>query len=215
MRKIENEFWSDSRPYYVLYIDKYFLKNIYSQIYTDFPDIGQIAYIGANTRRINKDYSVNGEQLSGEDLNKNNKKQKDNYNKNTKQDNIKKAGVSICDSKEESEIREYANIHEIKEMNNMIFYKQMLRKIAYTCKEKKNSNICHIKGRVIMYDKYKDAGDVFVNVDNNCVWLKKRGMDTTAMNMSHILGDVHVIGYILEEASESRPRIIKAIAIYT
>ena len=215
MKKIENDYWSDLVVYYILYQDKYFMKSIYAQLFEEFPDVGQIAYIGTNTRKFSKDYSINGENFSGEDLNKNIEEKKDRYNQNIKQDNAKKAGIGLCDSVEESEIREYANIHEIKEMNNFLFYKQMLRKIVLASFSKKLSNICHIKGRINMYDKFKEKEDVFIKMDNSCIWLKKSYMDTTAMNMAHLLGDVHVVGFILEEETKTTPRIIKAIAIYT
>ena len=211
MKRIENEFWSDQRPYYILYEDKYFLKNIYAQLFTDYPDVGQIAYIGTNTKKLSKDYSVNGEEYLGRHFNNNDEKYNDNINQNTKQDNRKKAGINICDANEESEIREYANIKEIKEMNNMLFYKQMLRKITIACASKKTNNICHVKGKISMYDKFKDGEDIFLRIGDNCIWLKKEYMDTTAMNMTSILGEVHLIGFVLENENN---KIIKAIAMY-
>jgi len=54
----ENEYWSDKRPYYILYQDKTFLKNIFAQVFSDFSDFGEIAYIGASTHKFSKDYSL-------------------------------------------------------------------------------------------------------------------------------------------------------------
>ena len=59
MRNIDKDIWSDTRPYYILYQDKSFLKDIYAQIFIDFPDVGEIAYIGTSTHRLTKDYSYN------------------------------------------------------------------------------------------------------------------------------------------------------------
>ena len=212
METIENEFWSDVRPYYMLYQDKYFLKSIYAQIFSDFPDVGQISYIGTSTKKLSKDYSVNGEESVQKDFNKNNEKNNNDINQNFKKDNRKKAGINVCDASEESEIREYANIKEIKEMNNMLFYKQMLRDIVIECTSKKIKNICHLKGNICMYDKFKEGEDIFVRLKNNCIWLKKEYMETTAVNMTSILGEVHVIGFVIESSNDIK--VIKAIAMY-
>lgn len=58
MNSVKNEYWSDKRPYYILYQDKPFLKDIFAQIFVEFPDVGEIAYIGASTHRLTRDYSL-------------------------------------------------------------------------------------------------------------------------------------------------------------
>lgn len=58
MNNVQNKYWSDSRPYYILYQDKPFLKDIFAQLFKDFPDVGEIGYIGATTHRLTKDYSL-------------------------------------------------------------------------------------------------------------------------------------------------------------
>ena len=214
MKKIENKFWSDSKPYYILYQDKLFLKNIYAQIFTSFPDVGQIAYIGTSTKKRSSDYSVHGEENLGNDINKNYEKEDEDFNKNIRKDNRKKAGLNICDVNEESEIREYSNIKEIKEMNNMLFYKQMLKKLVLACESKKINCICHLKGNICMYDKYIEGDDVFVRMGKNCIWMKREFMDTTAINMTNLLGEVHLIGFVLEDEIKKDNIVIKAIAMY-
>ena len=63
MNIVENEYWSDKRPYYILYQDKNFLKDIFSQIFSPPLDVGEIAYIGTNSRRLTKEYSVDRRKL--------------------------------------------------------------------------------------------------------------------------------------------------------
>ena len=58
MNNVDNEYWFNGRPYYFLYQDKTFLKDIFSQICSDFTDFGEIAYIGASTHKTSKDYSL-------------------------------------------------------------------------------------------------------------------------------------------------------------
>ena len=213
MIKTENEFWSDNRPYYILYEDRTFMKNLYAQLFIDFPDVGEIAYIGTSSHKISKDYSIGSELNVGDDRKKSDKKL--DVEKNNKKDQRQRAGINICDIQEESQIREYANIKEIKEMNNMLFYKKILRKLTHVCSTKECKNLYHIKGKILMYDSYKEDEDVFVKMEGSCVWLKKSNMDITAMNMTGILGNVHMIGYIIEEETKTSPMVIKAIAIYT
>lgn len=65
MNKVDNEYWSDKRPYYILYQDKPFLKDIFAQVISEFPDFGEIAYIGASTHKLSKDYSLDRRAISG------------------------------------------------------------------------------------------------------------------------------------------------------
>lgn len=132
-----------------------------------------------------------------------------------KNDVRKKARLCIIDSNEESQIREYANIKEIKEMNNMLFYKKIIQGLIneYVCG--RCNNLCVIKDKIDIYDEFKEGEDVFVKMAGACIWLKREYMDTTAINIANVMGKVNMIGYILEEESEESPRVIKALAIYT
>ena len=128
MKNNENDCWSDSRPYYILYQDKTFLKDIFAQLFVDFPDVGEIAYIGASTHRLTRDYSLDSEKSNC--IDKRDRFKEHDEEMDRKNDARKRAKISICDSNEESQIREYANIKEIKEMNNMLFYKQLIRRLV-------------------------------------------------------------------------------------
>ena len=209
---IENECWSDSRPYYILYQDKEFIKNIYAQVFSGYPDIGEIAYIGATTKRLARDYFLEGEGINVENFRN---KEEDKREKDLRLDNRKKAGLRINDVNEESQIREYANIPEIKEMNNMLFYKSMLRELVDSFVNKKCNSIKYINAKVEFYDSYKEGEDIFIKMDGACIWLKKNNLDTSAINILNLMGKVNMIGYIIEQETDNTPVIIKALAIYT
>ena len=100
-------------------------------------------------------------------------------------------------------------------MNNMLFYKRLIKSLIVEHTKGKCNKLCIIKDKVLMYDKYKESEDVFVKMDGCCVWLKRIYMDTTALNIANVMGTVNMLGYILEEATENSPRIIKALAMYT
>lgn len=213
MSNVINDYWCDTRPYYILYQDKPFLKDIFAQTVSTLPDFGEIAYIGASTHKLAKDYSLDEEQLSARDRRQNLKEE--NCERGIKSDVRRKARINVFDSDEESQIREYANIHEIKEMNNMIFYKKLIKSLIREYSTGNCRSLCFIRDKVTIYKEYKEMEDVFVKMDGCCVWLKREYMDTTAINIANIMGTVNMLGYVLEEASEISPRVIKALAIYT
>jgi len=97
----------------------------------------------------------------------------------------------------------------------MLFYKELVRKIVKACVRGECDSLCFINDRINIYDNFKEGEDIFVKMGENCVWLKKEYMDATAINITNIIGKVNMIGYILEEESNSSPRVIKALAIYT
>lgn len=84
--------------------------------------------------------------------------------RNNRKDARRRGRISICDVNEESQIREYANIHEIKEMNNMLFYKRLIKALVHEQVSGKCNNLCCIKDMVLMYDEYKESQDVFVKM---------------------------------------------------
>ena len=136
--------------------------------------------------------------------------------KEKRRDKRGKLGASYIDADESSIIREYANIQDIKEMNNMLFYRKILRGIIKYCGAKDKHPICYIKSKIELYEEYnKEEEDIFVKMKNDCIWLKKNNMQTSAANMAKIMGEVCLVGYVIEEASVNRPRIIKALVIYT
>ena len=214
MKNVESNCWSDFRPYYILYQDKQFLKDIYAQLFVELPDFGEIAYIGATTHKLSKDYCLDGEQANMIDK-RCNVVEEDKFEKNRKNDIRKKVRLNICDTNEESQIREYANIREIKEMNNMLFYKKIIKRLVREYEEGKCTTLLYIKDKVLMYDDYKESEDVFVKMGGCCIWLKREYMDTTAINIANVMGTVNMIGYVLEEGDGRTPKVIKALAIYT
>jgi hypothetical protein len=97
----------------------------------------------------------------------------------------------------------------------MLFYKRLVKGLVNEYVNGKCNNLCVIKDKVCMYDEYKELEDVFVKMGECCVWLKKQFMDTTAINIANVMGKVIMLGYVLEEATETSPKVIKALAIYT
>ena len=97
----------------------------------------------------------------------------------------------------------------------MMFYKKLVKMLIEKYMNGECNELCMIKDKVVIYDKYTEGEDVFVKMQGCCIWLKRQYMDTTAFNIANIMGVVNMLGYVLEEATETSPRIIKALAIYT
>lgn len=49
-------------------------------------------------------------------------------------------------------------------MNNMLFYKQIIKCLVNEQVKGKCNNLCCIKDKVFMYDEYKESQDVFVKI---------------------------------------------------
>lgn len=188
------------------------LKSIYSQLFTDFPDTGAVAYIGENTHRFTKDYFFDGEQINGKEKKKNCEEEKVDLERRA--DNKERAGIKVCDANETSEIREHANISDIKEISNMAFFNELTDRLTKICADNKCSNLCYMRAELQMYDSYKEGEDIFVKMSGNCIWLKKKNIETDIRAVCNMLGKVNMIGCVVNEECNARPRVIKVIAIY-
>lgn len=97
----------------------------------------------------------------------------------------------------------------------MLFYKNLIKSLVNEYVDGKCNNLCIIKDKMYLYDEYKESEDIFVKMQECCIWLKKKFMDTTAINIANVMGTVIMLGYVLEEESDKSPKVIKALAIYT
>ena len=113
-----------------------------------------------------------GEQCKARDIRKSYKE--NHLENNRKNDARNRAKIAIIDTNEESQIREYANIKEIKEMNNMLFYKNLIKCLVNEQVNGKCNNLCCIKDRVLMYQDYKESEDIFVKMGRMLCMAKKR-----------------------------------------
>lgn len=207
----------DKKAYFFIYKDAPFLKSIYSQMFADFPDIGLVAYVGANTHRVSKDYLAEGENLGEKESgNKRLSKKHPDIELQNRSKNIdrQKAGLKVCDSKESSEIREYANIHEIKEMNNMSFYNQIIIRLIETSLSDNCTELCYIYDEIMLYEGYKEDGNVYIKMGDACVWLMAEHIVSNVESISKLIGKVHMIGYVLSPETENKPKIVKAISLF-
>lgn len=197
---------------YYIYKDDYFMKSIYTQVFDELPDIGAIEYIGSKSVNNSVNYTILGDREKSKNKNFEIEETEKNINRNSR--NSVRGEVGFHDSYGENVIRIYANIDDIKAMVNSGLYNDIVNKIKNT-KCQKFKNLLNIKGKMSLFDSYNNQEDIFVMVNNTCVWLKKRLLDTDIKTLVMILDEVNVVGIIVKEKEENFPKIIKAIAIYT
>lgn len=198
--------------HYYIYKDSDFMKEIYTQVFEELPDIGAIEYIGSKSKNNSVNYKIEGGKEKSINKNYENDDAEKNLNKNTRHE----IGSDICftQSYGEDTIRFYANIDDIKTIVNSGMYTNVIEKIVNSECEK-YKDFVRIDGKMQLFDGYDSQADIFVTANDNVVWLKAKYLDTDINVLTYILDKVNILGYVIKEKTEQHPRIVKAIAIFT
>lgn len=184
--------------HYYLYRDEELIKSIYSQLYDELPDFGVIEYFGGDTQSISGDYKTEILEEGSKD----------------KRKELIKGEARSSQTRGRAIIREYANIKEIKDIKRNNFYNNIVDKIASKCKDENCKELIYLNGKVEKYDGYSGEQEVFLKMNEACIWLQKELLKTDIVSISHLMGNLNVVGFILKEETENMPRVIVAIAIY-
>lgn len=184
--------------HYYLYKDEELIKSIYSQIYDELPDFGVIEYFGGDTQSISGDYKAEILEEASKD----------------KRKELIKGETRSSQTRGRAIIREYANIKEIKDIKRNIFYNNIVNKIAVKCKDDNCKELIYLNGRLERYEGYKGEQEVFLKMDDSCIWLQKELLKTDIVSISHLMGNLNVVGFVLKEQTDEMPKVIVAIAIY-
>ena len=59
-------------------------------------------------------------------------------------------------------------------MNNMLFYKRIIKCLVNEQVKGKCNNLCCVKDKVLMYEEYKESQDVFVKMGRMLCVVKER-----------------------------------------
>lgn len=200
----------DKKVNYYIYKDNRFMKSIYTQLFDELPDIGAIEYIGSKSVNNITSYRINGSKEKGENKNCENQEK---IHKDLLDKNYIRSEMDFTENHGRNVIRIYANIDDVKDMVNNNLYNTVIEDIInHKCETFKE--FIKLKGKMTLYDKYSNQDDIFIKVNENCIWLKKNLLDTDIVSLINILGEVNVIGYIVNFGNEKTPVIVKAIAVY-
>jgi len=201
----------DKKITYYIYKDDQFMKNIYTQLFDEMPDVGAIEFIGSKSTSNSVNYTIVGDRDKSKNKNFELEDTEKNINRNVK--NQIRGEVGYRNNFGEEIIRIYANIEDIKYMLNNGLYDNIVKRIKnLKCSE--FEELIHIQGKMKVYDNYNNQQDIFIDVNGASVWLKKDLLDTDIKTLEMILDNVNVVGLVVKGASINSPQIIKAIAIY-
>lgn len=184
--------------HYYLYRDEELIKSIYSQLYDELPDFGVIEYFGGDTQSISGDYKTEILEEGSKD----------------KRKELIKGEARSSQTRGRAIIREYANIKEIKDIKRNSFYNNIVDKIALKCKDNNCKELIYLNGTIERYNGYDGQKEVFLKMEDSCIWVQKELLKTDIVSISHLMGNLNVVGFILKEASQKMPQVIVAIAIY-
>lgn len=202
----------EKRIHYYIYKDDKFMREIYNQVFDDLPDIGAIEYIGSKSKSNSLSYKLEGCRDKSKNKNFENEESEKNINLNVGH----RAGGDVCFSESYGEdvIRFYANIDDLKGIVNNGMYNEIIEKIAKSsCK--KYDDCIHTYGNLKLYDNFEENEDIFLSINEYCIWLKRKLLDTSVFTLTNILGPVNVVGYVVKNKTKTSPTILKTIAIYT
>lgn len=202
----------EKRIHYYIYKDDKFMREIYNQVFDDLPDIGAIEYIGSKSKSNSLSYKLEGCRDKSKNRNFENEESEKNINLNVGH----RAGGDVCFSESYGEdvIRFYANIEDLKGIVNNGMYSEIIEKIAKSsCK--KYDDCIHTYGNLKLYDNFEENDDIFLSINEYCIWLKRKLLDTSVCTLTNILGPVNVVGYVVKNKTKTSPAILKTIAIYT
>ncbi|MCX8075055.1 MAG: hypothetical protein N2749_05665 [Clostridia bacterium] len=226
---------------YYIYLDKSFLKSLFSAISDIDFDIGIVEFSTQKSYSTTQDYSI---EPKFEKVNENEFKDTDiegtikntdvktkgeaNINKGIeKNKNLKSVGLSIdrSDTYQTSSSRKFINIEDISDIKNDNFYHKLVEGLYGDLK--KYSNICFECGCISpckLRNRYEfesedassnwDTKNKFFKINDTYVWIDPEKLGTDLIFLSNIVDNVNVIGYNINEDKDRGYRIIKAVAIY-
>ena len=197
--------------HYYLYKDNDFMKQIYSQIFSDLPDIGIVEYIASKSVSNNVEYKFGGdlENIGGEDFKLDEKKS----NISNREKNNVRAEIRNSNSKGINHTRIIANIDDVKQIVNTNMYNDIINYIIGNI-SKLNPDLCLMDGKLTLLETYDSQEDVFTTVEGTYLWLKTKYLDTDIRILSNIVDNVNILGYVIKDKTITSPKIIKVIAIY-
>lgn len=197
--------------HYYLYKDNDFMKQIYSQIFNDLPDIGIVEYIASKSVSNNVEYKFGGdlENIDGEDFKLDDKK----CNISNRGKNEVRSEVRNSNSKGINHTRIIANIDDVKQIVNTNMYNDIINYIINNI-SKLNPDLCLMDGKLTLLETYDNQEDVFTIVGETYLWLKTKYLDTDIRILSNIVDTVNILGYVIKDKTLTSPKIIKVIAIY-
>ena len=221
---------------YYLYLDKDFLKSLFSVIENAEFNIDVFEFTVRNSYTLNNNMSLSPSIEKSKDSEDFSKKDfKENYTSTARDSNAnrKRFGISYDNgnSYNYQTERKYLNISDITDMKNIAFYHDILEKIKNNMRDENDSRIYNEVG-FVKSNKNRDMqnglssnlnGNFFM-INDTFIWYEKDKLKSDIELLEQMSCKIHVIGYKMncdENDSDNnmnlevkKNNILKAIAIY-
>jgi len=205
---------------YYIYLDRDFLKTLFSIITDEDFNIDVFEFSVRNSYTINNNLSLDPSIERSKDCEDFSKKDwKENYS-STARDNFGKrerVGVSYDNgnSYNYQTERKYLNITDITDMKNMAFYHDLFEKIKQNKTRDSNTRIFMEEGFIKINNNrsFDNEIDKFFMINDSFIWYDKEKLNGDIKILQEMYCKVNVVGYKMN-CFESDNNILKAIAIY-
>ena len=208
---------------YYIYLDKCFLRNLFSVFSGGNFDIEVVEYSVRKSSTVNNQLTVDPrkESISEFEKDKNINEDKKNTQKRYKKEHLTKEGIGAQygygnTSTIETQ-RRYINIEDITDMKNNTFYHNLIEKLNQD-NLRRDARIVIEEGFINLYDRnnsFKVNNDInsFFIFNDKYIWFDKNILQGDIELLAQMSCRIKVIGYLIS-CLESKNKIIKAIAMY-
>lgn len=199
---------------YYIYLDKCFIRNIYSVIDGFEFSIDVLELTEECGCRTNSNINIDPGFENVRDYSVNNKQDNCYDNGYQKKINRKKANVCYGYSKynDSRKIKKYINIQDITAIKCTKFYHNLLKKLENkTIDDKK---IIIEKGFFVSNYSENITNNKVLKLNNTYILLNKENIDIDMQVLNYASCEVTVIGYLLNDKFNNEYKLLKAVAIY-
>lgn len=208
---------------YYIYLDKCFLRNLFSVLSSGNFDIEVVEYSVRKSSTVNNQLTVDPhkENICEFEKDKNINDDKKNTQKRFKNESLSKEGLNAQygygnTSTIETQ-RRYINIEDITDMKNNTFYHNLIEKLNQE-NLKSDKRIIIEEGFIKLYDrnqiiKLDEATNSFFIINDKYIWYDKNILQGDIELLAQMSCRIKVIGYTMS-CLENKNKIIKAIAMY-
>lgn len=207
---------------FYIYLDREFLKNLFSVIDDNEFNIEVMEYSLRKSITSNNALSVEPCIESGNEIENSNRKEKEKSNSIfCKDENFNRERLEVSYDKSkicnvETQIK-YINIDDVSDIKNTNFYHKLCENIR-SMTEDTGSRIIEETGYIKIYrgENRFEIGDKqeFFMLNNSFVWIDKTKLQGDLKLLSQMGCKVKVIGYLMNCKNTENSKILKAIAIF-
>ncbi len=207
---------------YYIYLDKCFLRNLFSTLTTSNFDIEVVEYSVRKCSTVNNQLSVdpNVESICEVEKDKSSVNKK-NIQKRYKDEKLSKQGLhaqyGYGNTSTIETQRRYINIEDITQMKNNTFYHNLIEKLNNQ-NSRNDKRIIIEDGFIELYkreDMFKEdkTNDSFFMINDKYIWYDKNILQGDIDLMAQMACKIKVIGYTVS-CLEKEQKVVKAIAIF-